>query len=53
VLTVVVGEKVIPGIKVSAPFRHENTLRTMLEELGLADFPGASATAEPMNQFFK
>jgi hypothetical protein len=53
VLTVVAGEKVIPGIKVSAPFRHENTLRTIMEQLGLTNFPGASADAAPMNQFFK
>jgi acid phosphatase len=53
VLTVVAGENVIPGIKVSAPFRHENTLRTIIEQLGLTNFPGASADAAPMNQFFK
>ena len=53
VLTVVVGENVIPGIKVDTPFRHENTLRTILELLGLHNFPGASATAAPMSEFFR
>jgi hypothetical protein len=52
VFTAVVGQHVIPGIKVNAPFRHENTLRTIMEQLGLTNFPGASATAAPMNQFF-
>ena len=52
VLTVVVGEHVIPGIRVSTPFRHENTLRTILELLGINDYPGASATAVPMSEFF-
>jgi phospholipase C len=53
VLTVVVGQNVIPGVKVSTHFRHENTLRTIMELLELTHFPGASATAAPMNEFFK
>ena len=53
VLTVVAGQKVIPGIKVSAAFRHENTLRTIMEQLGLTQYPGASSTAAPMDQFFQ
>jgi len=53
VLTAVVGQKVIPGVKVSTHFRHENTLRTIMELLGLTRFPGASRTAAPMNEFFK
>ena len=53
VLTVVAGQSVIPGIKVSAPFRHENTLRTIMEQLGLTQYPGASSSVAPMNQFFQ
>ena len=53
VLTVVVGQNVIRGVKVSTRFRHENTLRTIMELLGFKHFPGASATAAPMNEFFK
>jgi phosphatidylinositol-3-phosphatase len=53
VFTAVVGSKVIPGVKVDTPFRHENTLRTMMELLGLKNFPGASAQAAPMNEFFQ
>lgn len=53
VLTVVAGAKVIPGVKVSAPFRHENTLRTIMEQLGIQNYPGASADVAPMDQFFQ
>jgi hypothetical protein len=53
VFTAVAGQAVIPGVQVSVPFRHENMLRTIMEKLGLSDFPGASATAAPMSQFFK
>jgi phosphatidylinositol-3-phosphatase len=53
VFTAVVGPDVIPGIKVSTAFRHENTLRTIMQLLGLKNYPGASATAAPMNEFFK
>jgi len=53
VFTAVVGANVCPGIKVDTAFRHENTLRTILELLGLSHFPGASATAAPMHEFFK
>jgi hypothetical protein len=53
VFTAVVGQGVIPGVKVNAPFRHENTLRTIMQLLGLKNYPGASAKAAPMNEFFK
>ncbi len=53
VFTAVVGQSVIPGIKVNTSFRHENTLRTVMQLLGLKNYPGASATAAPMSEFFK
>ena len=53
VFTAVVGQSVIPGVKVNTPFKHENTLRTIMQLLGLRNYPGASATAAPMNEFFK
>ena len=53
VFTGVIGPRVKAGIKVSTAFRHENTLRTIMELLGLKNFPGASATAAPMNEFFQ
>ena len=53
VFTAVVGQRVILGVTVNTPFRHENTLRTIMELLGLKTFPGASANAAPMNEFFQ
>ena len=53
VFTAVVGQSVIPGVRVNTPFRHENTLRTIMQLLGLKNYPGASATVAPMNEFFK
>jgi acid phosphatase len=53
VFTGVIGPRVKPGVKVNTPFRHENTLRTVMELLGLKNFPGASATASSMNEFFQ
>jgi phosphatidylinositol-3-phosphatase len=53
VLTAVIGPRVIPKTKISLHFRHENTLRTIMELLGLTNFPGASAAAAPMKEFFK
>jgi acid phosphatase len=53
VFTAVVGQSVIPGVRVNTPFKHENTLRTIMQLLGLKNYPGASATAAPMNEFFK
>jgi hypothetical protein len=53
VFTAVIGQKVVPGIQVATPFQHQNTLRTMMELLGLKRFPGASAAAAPMREFFQ
>ena len=53
VFTGVIGARVVRGAKVSKMFRHENTLRTMMELLGLKHFPGESARAAPMYEFFK
>ena len=53
VFTAVIGPNVIRGIKVGKEFRHENTLRTMMELLSFTHFPGNAATAAPMNEFFK
>jgi len=53
VFTAVVGRSVIPGVKVNTRFRHENTLRTIMQLLGLKNYPGASASAAPMSEFFR
>jgi len=52
VFTGVIGPKVLRGIKDSVHYRHEHTLRTIMQLLGLTLFPGASANASPMNGFF-
>ena len=53
VFTAVIGPNVIHGIKVDKEFHHQSTLRTMMELLGFKQFPGAAATAAPMNEVFK
>jgi phosphatidylinositol-3-phosphatase len=52
VFTTVIGPNVA-RVKLYDWFRHENTLRTIMELLGLKNFPGASADAEPMTEFIK
>jgi hypothetical protein len=52
IFTGVIGPGVVHGIKDGVHYRHENTLRTIMQLLGLSNFPGASATASPMNGFF-
>jgi acid phosphatase len=52
VFTTVIGPSIFRKTKVSTHFRHENTLRTMMELLGLNVFPGASASASPMGEFY-
>lgn len=52
VFTAVVGPGVLRGIKDGVSYRHENTLRTIMQILGLTSYPGASASASPMKGFF-
>jgi hypothetical protein len=52
VYTAVIGPKVISGTVSSVPYKHENLLRTMLDALQITTYPGASATAAPMSDFF-
>ena len=53
VFTAVIGQDVVHGEKVDTAFRHQNTLRTIMELLGLKRFPGESRRAAPMREFFK
>jgi 3-polyprenyl-4-hydroxybenzoate decarboxylase len=47
-----------PNVKVgfvqtsSTVYQHESMLRTVMEALGLSNFPGAAATAPSMSEFF-
>ncbi len=52
VYTALIGPKVIPHTVSSTAYQHQNTLRTMLEALGITTFPGASASANDMADFF-
>ena len=52
VYTALIGPKVVPHTVSSIPYKHENTLRTMLDSLGLTNYPGAAATAADMSDFF-
>ena len=53
VYTAVIGPRVKPHFQSALPYRHENTLRTILDALGVAAYPGASATATDMSDFFE
>ncbi len=52
VAAVVIGPKVKPGYKSSQTFQHQSTLKSLLEALGLASFPGAAQSAPDMGTFF-
>ena len=53
VYTAVIGPHVKPGFASNIFYKHENTLRTLLDALGITNHPGASATASPMTDFFQ
>ncbi len=46
------GPNIKPGHVSSVAYKHENTLRTMLDALGIETHPGWSATAADMSDFF-
>ena len=50
---VVVGPGVKSAFQSGILYQHQNLLRTVLEQLGVTVFPGASASAAPMSDFFK
>jgi hypothetical protein len=52
VYTAIIGPKVLPHTVSGASYKHENALRTMLDALGITTYPGASATASDMSDFF-
>jgi len=53
VYTAVIGPNVKPHFQSSLLYKHENALRTMLDALGVTSYPGASATAADMSDFFR
>lgn len=52
IYTAVIGPKVKAGTVSSTLYKHESTLRTILDSLGVTAYPGASATAADMTDFF-
>lgn len=52
VYTAVIGPKVKSHTVSSIPYKHQNTLRTIIDALGLRTYPGAAASAADMSDFF-
>jgi phosphatidylinositol-3-phosphatase len=52
VYTALIGPKVKPHTISSVSYKHENALRTILDSLGVKSYPGASANAADMRDFF-
>jgi acid phosphatase len=52
IAAVVIGPKVKHGYKSTALYQHQNTLKTVLQALGVKTYPGAAANAAPMSDFF-
>lgn len=52
VLTAVIGPKVVSETVSQTFYQHQNVLRTVLDALGVTVYPGASATAIDMSDFF-
>jgi hypothetical protein len=52
VFTAVIGPNVKSGYVSNISYKHENTLRTMLDALGIESYPGWSAGALDMSDFF-
>ena len=53
VAMVMVGPHVKAGFQSTNFYQHQSTLRMMLESLGAKQFPGDSASAPEMGEFFK
>jgi phosphatidylinositol-3-phosphatase len=50
---VIVGPQIKPGLQSTRLYQHESTLRLVLSTLGVTTFPGNSASAPQMGEFFK
>lgn len=53
VYTAVIGPRVKPHFQSSILYKHESALRTILDALAVTVYPGASATAPDMSDFFQ
>lgn len=52
VAAVVIGPKVKPGYKSTTFYQHQNTLKSLMEALGVSSFPGSAGSAADMKEFF-
>jgi phosphatidylinositol-3-phosphatase len=52
VAAVVIGPKVKPGYKSTTNYQHQNTLKSLMEALGVTSFPASAASAADMKEFF-
>ena len=52
VYTALIGPRVKAHYVSSLAYKHENALRTIIDSLGAKSYPGASANAAPMSDFF-
>jgi len=52
ILTAMIGPNVKSGYISNTAYKHENTLRTMLDSLGIETYPGWSASVTDMSDFF-
>lgn len=50
---VIVGPQIKSGYQSTTVYQHESTLRLILSTLGVTSFPGNSASAPDMGEFFK
>jgi acid phosphatase len=53
VFTAVIGPDVVARTVSNTLYRHQDTLRTVLDALGVHNYPGASSTANDMTDFFR
>lgn len=52
VYTTLMGPRVVPHKVSTVSYKHENALRTILDSLGIRTYPGYSAGAKDMSDFF-
>jgi acid phosphatase len=52
VATVVIGPKVKPGSKTANLYQHQNTLKTLMEALGVKTYPGAAGSTQSITGVF-
>jgi len=52
VAAVVIGPKVKPAYKSTKLYQHQNTLKTLMQALGVTSFPGAASSAPGMVDVF-